>query len=199
MLKQIKDYIDKLSTDKIPQKRLEELALFAEQLKNQLQKGSGVNINFICTHNSRRSQFAQVWAQTMAYHYGVNASCYSGGLEVTACNPRTITALESNGFDISKTGDENPEYAVRFSEITEPVKLFSKLYSDDSNPASFIAVMTCDHADQNCPFIPNALLRIPLTYVDPKRSDDTDSESQVYLETSYEIASQMKYVFSLIQ
>ena len=33
--------------------------------------------------------------------------------------------------------------------------------------------MTCDHADENCPLIPGAKTRIPLTYVDPKVADET--------------------------
>lgn len=199
MLEQIKTYIGSLSDADIPESRRKELSKFAQQISEEAQKSTPVHINFICTHNSRRSQFAQVWAQTMAHYFGVKVICYSGGVEVTACNERTITALKTNGFDIIKDGDLNPEYTVRFAENAEPVKLFSKLYSDESNPSSFIAVMTCDHADQNCPFIPNALFRVPLTYVDPKRSDDTESEDQVYLETSKEIATQMKYLFSLIQ
>ena len=31
--------------------------------------------------------------------------------------------------------------------------------------------MVCDHADQNCPFIPGATARIPLRYKDPKEFD----------------------------
>lgn len=199
MLEQIRSYIEALSFDEIPKNRIAELSSLADKLKAELSEKKDISLNFICTHNSRRSQFTQVWAKTISAFYGLNISCFSGGVEVTECNPRTISALLANGFVIRKTGDKNPVYDLTYDESAGPIRLFSKLHSDDSNPKNFVAIMTCDHADQNCPFIPNALFRVPLTYIDPKRSDDTVDESKTYLETSYEIASQMKYLFSLLQ
>lgn len=59
--------------------------------------------------------------------------------------------------------------------------------------------MTCSQADGGCPFIAGAEKRIPITFEDPKISDNTAQESQVYAERSLQIASEMFYVFSKIK
>ena len=59
--------------------------------------------------------------------------------------------------------------------------------------------MTCSQADGGCPFIAGAKKRIPITFEDPKISDNTPQQSQVYAERSLQIASEMFYVFSKIK
>jgi len=54
--------------------------------------------------------------------------------------------------------------------------------------------MTCSSADKGCPFVAGSEKRIPVTYIDPKISDNTDIEAQTYLERSNQIASEMYYV-----
>lgn len=68
------------------------------------------------------------------------------------------------------------------------------------NPVSnFCAVMTCSQADEGCPFILGAEKRIPIRYEDPKASDDTKQQTEVYTQRSIEIAMEMMYVFSKIK
>jgi arsenate reductase len=68
------------------------------------------------------------------------------------------------------------------------------------NPVSnFAAVMTCSHADENCPFILGTEMRIPVMYEDPKLFDHTVLEKEKYRERSLQIAAEMKYVFSKIK
>ena len=165
-----------------------------------LDTGKKVNLNFICTHNSRRSQFSQVWAQVAAFYYGLEIACFSGGVEVTAFNPRAILALKNQGFKIDFEQDENPVYQLYFSKSENPITAFSKLYSDPANPnENFAAVMTCDHADQNCPFIPGAEARISLQFEDPKKYDDTPLESEMYSARSLQIASELFYAFRKVK
>lgn len=154
----------------------------AEYIVSENKSGGKAQINFICTHNSRRSQFAQTWCTiTQAYLELDVADAYSGGTEVTACNERTVAALKRAGLSIQKDGDDNPVYTVSDEDLKSKLKLWSKVYDDDANPKdNFAAVITCDHADQNCPLIPGAAARIPLTYTDPKYADDTDNESSAY-------------------
>ena len=59
--------------------------------------------------------------------------------------------------------------------------------------------MTCSHADENCPFIAGALQRIPVRYEDPKAFDNTPIQLEKYEERSFQIATEMKYVFSKIR
>jgi arsenate reductase len=78
--------------------------------------------------------------------------------------------------------------------------MFSKLFDDAINQFDhFAAVMTCDHADENCPFIPGTEQRISVQYADPKAFDGTSEEAARYDERSFQIASEMFYVFSKIQ
>ena len=74
---------------------------------------------FVCTHNSRRSQFAHVWAEVFAHHYGLDwVRCYSGGTEVTACDERTVAALRRAGFQVSASGAApNPIYQCKYSDV----------------------------------------------------------------------------------
>jgi arsenate reductase len=163
--------------------------------------GEEVNLNFICTHNSRRSQLCQIWAKTIAAYYGIPANCYSGGVEVTAFNSRAVDSLRRSGFEISSSDDrDNPHYYVAYAEASEPLLAFSKRFDDPVNQAThFAAVMTCDHADENCPFIPGAEQRISLRYEDPKVHDGTALEAVKYDERSQQIASELVYIFGQIK
>jgi arsenate reductase len=161
-----------------------------------------ININFICTHNSRRSHLSQVWAQTAASHFGIeNVICYSGGTEETALFPKAAETLSGQGFNIFKINDgSNPVYAIKYSDNSQPIIGFSKKYDNPFNPVSaFAAVMTCSQADGGCPFIAGAEKRIPITFEDPKISDGTAEQSKVYAERSLQIAAEMFYVFSKIK
>lgn len=172
---------------------LMQLVLHMQTLRK---KDKEIRLNFICTHNSRRSQLSQVLAKAIADQYNIPVATYSGGVEVTACNERVIQCLNTLGFTIKKEGDNNnPKYTVGYQNRTYSV-LYSKIYDDKYNPKeNFVAVMTCDHADENCPFIPGSDLRIPIRYTDPKVFDDTPNEENAYLEKAQEIALEMKFIF----
>lgn len=177
---------------------LQPLIDFIQQKINNKQT---VKLNFICTHNSRRSHLAQVWAQTAAAYFGFPAvHCYSGGTEATALFPQVAETLRHQGFCIVTIADSpNPVYAIKYSDATLPVIGFSKKYDSPFNPAAaFAAVMTCSQADEKCPFIAGAEKRIPLTFEDPKVSDHTPEQTHVYAARSLQIASEMFYIFSTI-
>jgi arsenate reductase len=178
---------------------LKELSDFVSQ---QNKAYRSINLNFICTHNSRRSHIAQVWAQAAAWYYGIdNVQCYSGGTEATAFNPRAVKAMKEAGFDIQVFKDgKNPVYRVKFSEEAPVLIVFSKKYDDDFNPKKdFAAIMTCSHADENCPLVPGTTRRIALTYNDPKDYDDTPQEMAKYSERVQEIGREVLYAFSKIK
>ena len=186
-----------------PDRHVGHIDSIAEWIAQQHQKDEKANVSFICTHNSRRSQFAQVWFKVVQIYAGMDiAYSFSGGTEVTACNERTIASLKRTGLKIKSQNSEadNPVYEVSFNNSPEPVlKLWSKVYNDDQNPSTdFAAVMTCDHADQNCPFIPGASIRVPLTYTDPKYADNTNEEAQAYDKTCKIIATDMIRLFNKI-
>ncbi len=186
----------------IPEERRKELAEIAQFVQAKVAAGAEAQVTFICTHNSRRSHLSQVWAQTAAAYYGIaRFQAFSGGVEVTACNDRTVAALKRAGFAIASTpAEKNPVHLVKYSEQAEPIRSYSKLYDAPENPQEgFLAVMTCDHADANCPFVRGAAVRVPVHYLDPKVSDDTAAEAATYDERSRQIAREMFYMMSLVK
>jgi protein-tyrosine-phosphatase len=161
--------------------------------------GDVARLVFICTHNSRRSHFGQLWAAAAAAWHGVGGvETYSGGTEATALEPRAIAALLRAGMTVERTTDPpNPRFAVRFGPAGPALDVFSKTFDGPPNPREgFAAVMTCAEADEACPFVPGAAVRIPLRYEDPKKADGTPEEAAVYDARCAQIASEMLYVFA---
>jgi arsenate reductase len=171
-------------------------------IRQKSRAGEKIKLNFICTHNSRRSHISQLWAQTAAYYYGIaNVLTYSGGTEATAFNPRAVKAMKDVGFDISlKKDGGNPIYEALYAQGTPGLTLFSKKYDDPFNPNNdFAAIMTCSHADENCPLVMGASKRIALTYNDPKDFDGTSQEEEKYNERVHEIGREILYAFSQVK
>lgn len=200
---QLHQYVEARASEEalIPAARRTLLGELAEAVRSSLAEGE-VQLTFICTHNSRRSQMGQVWARIAAAHHGIEGvSTFSSGTEATAFNPRAVAALERTGLRVEADGSaDNPRYSVTWSAGIEPLVCWSKTWQDDANPGQdFIAVMTCSDADEACPFVPGAAHRIALTYEDPKEFDGTDREARAYDERSEQIARELLYAFRLVR
>ncbi len=185
----------------IPQERNELLKTLALHIQQQLAKESTISLTFICTHNSRRSHFAQIWAQVAAAYYGLqNIVCYSGGTEVTAFNLNAVKALQTAGLIITgASAESNTHYSVQYSAVHPAIEAFSKKYADAPNPSSdYTAVLTCSEADEACPVVFGANARFKITFEDPKKSDGTPEQDAVYLNRCKQIATEMLYVFQLV-
>ena len=181
----------------IDRNRIDKLEDLVNYLSATLVARANAQLIFVCTHNSRRSQFSQTWGQFAADHFGLDIQCFSGGTEVTACNPRTIASLRRSGLTIKQEDMDNynPRYLISSSGTNKCLELYSKLVDDPHNPKKdFAAVMTCDHADKNCPTILGAERRIPIRYEDPKAFDDSPQEEDMYDQRSLQIAKEMYYV-----
>ncbi|MEG3657117.1 protein-tyrosine-phosphatase [Arenibacter palladensis] len=199
---QIDQAISKLSTDNISEERKEILQPLADFIQSKTDTQEPIRINFICTHNSRRSHLSQVWAQTMAFYFNVkNVQCYSGGTESTALFPMVAETLKNIGFQIETISEgKNPIYSIKYADNEPAVIGFSKKLDDDFNPKSeFAAVMTCSQADGGCPFIVGAEKRIPITFEDPKAFDNTPQQAEKYQERSFQIATELMYIFAQIK
>jgi arsenate reductase len=193
--------IESISKTTISEERKEVLKPLVDYIQNKVNANEEIRLNFICTHNSRRSHLSQIWAQTMAFHFNIkNVFCYSGGTEATAMFPKVAETLTNQGFQIQQLSNtSNPVYAVKFDTNEAAILCFSKTFDDAFNPNSeFAAIMTCSSADAGCPFIAGAEKRFPIRYDDPKAFDGTELMDAKYAERSLEIASEMYYVFSKI-
>jgi arsenate reductase len=159
-------------------------------------------LNFICTHNSRRSQLAQVWAYFASDYFNIpKIQPYSGGTAVTSFYKNTVKTLQSAGFtfNLAEFNHQNPKYEIRFNSEIKPLLGFSKLYDNALNSEQYIAITTCSSADENCPFIPNALFRFHLPFNDPKEFDDTEYAEEAYLKASRQIAAEIYILFQEIK
>ena len=203
MYKTVSVVIDTLlESQEISATRKEVLAPLLAYIQAKVDSKSPIRINFICTHNSRRSHLAQIWMQVAATYYGIpDVICYSGGTEQTAMYPMVATVLKEQGLDVFKIAEgENPIYAIKYGDNEVPIIGFSKKYDAVFNPSSdFAAVMTCSQADGGCPFIAGAERRIPITFEDPKVFDGTENQQAEYFNRSLEIASEMFYIVSQIK
>lgn len=188
----IEETIKQLYLASVSEERKETLQPLIDFIQLKVSNNQDIRLNFICTHNSRRSHLTQIWAQTMAQYFNIkNTFCYSGGTEATAMFPKVAETLSNTGFTVQTIAAEtNPIYSIKNSENNHPIIGFSKKYDDEFNPSSvFAAIMTCSQADGGCPFIAGAEKRIPIMYQVPKVSDNTPQQTETYKERSHELTA----------
>ena len=169
----------------------------AEFIRSRISMGKSNLLTFICTHNSRRSHFAQVWAKIAADWYGLDSvQAFSGGTEVTEIDIRTVNALRRAGLSIVRSAEgDNPVYLIQYSDERAPLSAFSKIYDRDGNPVDdFAAMMCCSNAERECPTGNGVPLQVALNYRDPKMADGTEFESTEYDERCQQIATEMFFI-----
>jgi arsenate reductase len=110
-----------------------------------------MNILFLCTGNSCRSQMAEGWARHFA---GDRHTVQSAGIEAHGRNPRAITVMQEAGIDIS--GQES-------TRVTGAMLA-----------AADIVVTVCGHADEHCPAVPAGVTKIHWPLSDPARAAGSD-------------------------
>lgn len=204
MISSIQDYCKSLilDFDQIPISRKEILHKISDYISQKRKENKPVQLVYICTHNSRRSHFGQIWAHVAVSYFGIkNVSTYSGGTEATAFHVHAIEALERIGFIVKAMNEnENTLYHVFFDLQKPPMVCFSKEYNDTFNPQKdFVAIMTCGEAEENCPFIPGTEMKVATTYEDPKKFDDSPLQDLKYDERCRQIALEIFYMFSLVK
>ena len=191
--------IDKIFKMEVPNERVYLLNEIINYVYKKLSENKIPKLNFICTHNSRRSQFCQFWATFFSYYYNIKCEVFSGGTLETEVNKAVINNIKNYGFNISFEESNNPIYSIKFKNQNLG-NYFSKLYHDFKNPKSeFAAIMTCSDAENNCPLVKGAEAKFSLQYEDPKKYDNTKIEKTGYNKTSEKIASEMNYIFYKIK
>src|SRR5690606_8686823 len=79
-----------------------------DYIQQKVNNKTVINLNFICTHNSRRSHLTQIWAQVAASYFDIrNVHCYSGGTEETAMFPMVVKTLLKQGFNVFQLSENN--------------------------------------------------------------------------------------------
>ena len=147
------------------------------------------NIVFICTYNSRRSQFCEIWGNVFSKIYNKKLNVYSAGLKKTSVYKEVIFSLSRTGLKISGDGK------VKYEE--NEINLTSKTL-DDIKEQKFIGVMTCSNAEKSCPIDQRSIKNINMFYRDPKDFDKTNKKIKAYDDTCLKIAQELNYVFKKI-
>ena len=112
-----------------------------------------VNVLFLCTGNSCRSQIAEGWAR----HIGGDAvSVESAGIEAHGTNPRAIAVMREAGIDIA--GQE------------------STIVDDHMLQRADIVVTVCGHADEQCPVLPPGVTKLHWPLTDPAKATGSDEQ-----------------------
>ena len=194
MLKDIK-IVDMILEMKVSNKRSILLNKIVNYINKKRYENKISKLNFICTHNSRRSQFCQFWATFFSNYYNIRCEAYSGGTVETEVYKSVVNNIRDYGFNISFKECNNPIYSIKFKNLNLG-NYFSKFYHDFENPKNeFAAIMTCSDAEKNCPFVEGSEVKFSLPYEDPKKYDTSKTEKNNYKNTSEKIASEMNYLF----
>ncbi|MEH0157406.1 protein-tyrosine-phosphatase [Limibacter armeniacum] len=193
----VKRYLRSVEKDtlQIPEDRKQVL----QETASHIISNSTVKLHFVCSHNSRRSQMAQLITEAIGQYYNINIEAYSGGTHATALNPRAAATLQRVGFDLKMApGADIPQYSIQLGE--ETFLMYSKKYDDMQNPKKdFIAIMVCSEADRACPIIPGATLRVALPYTDPRKFDGTEEEEKAYDIVCKQIARDLIYLMAKVK
>jgi protein-tyrosine-phosphatase len=200
----IAEYLEGLTGEfnQIEKGRQSALGRIAEYVSRKRATEKEARLVFICTHNSRRSHMAQIWAQTAAYSMAIHGvQTFSGGTEATSFNPRAVSAMRQAGFKIKRKDDSpNAVYSVSFARGVPSMEAYSKRFSDPINPQEeFCAVMVCAQADEACPVVFGSDLRVSIPYDDPKAFDNTPQESTKYNQRCHQIGRDITYLFSRVK
>lgn len=172
----------------IKESRLKILDHIARQLVNVIQQDDEANVVFVCTHNSRRSQIAQVCLQLFLQELNIkNIGVFSCGTEKTHIPPQIFALFKRQGLEVRESKNDS-------IEVFNQIVLFSKTYEDDSLPKRSIAIMVCDSASETCPFVPSFNQRISLEFRDPKQADGSPEEEKSYNKAWIKIATEMAYL-----
>lgn len=112
-----------------------------------------VNILFLCTGNSCRSQIAEGWARHIG---GDSVVVQSAGIEAHGKNPRAIEVMQEIGIDISEQA--------------------STIVNDDMLQDADVVVTVCGHADEQCPVLPPGITKVHWPLTDPAKATGTEEE-----------------------
>ena len=112
-----------------------------------------MNILYVCTGNSCRSQIAEGWTRQLG---GDRVCVRSAGIEAHGLNPNAVAAMQAVGIDISRQT--------------------SSILDDADIAWAEVVVTVCGHADEHCPVLPTGTQRIHWPFEDPARVVGSDQE-----------------------
>lgn len=127
-----------------------------------------LNILFLCTGNSCRSQMAEGWARALK---GDVLEAYSAGIETHGLNPNAVKVMAEAGVDISGHVSKNVDTLLGV-------------------PFDYV-VTVCGHANENCPLFPGTAKVVHVGFDDPpalaRQVEDDEAKLDCYRRVRDEI------------
>lgn len=127
-----------------------------ENLKSHIESSSlgydDWNLVFYCSENSFRSQASQIFSETLCFKNKLRrVKSFSAGQTTGQIHPKLIDYLKKVGYKVSKVeGDRKEVYEIRYSDVAEPIKIFSKTSADISLPKNgLMSIIVCDMKKEN--------------------------------------------------
>jgi hypothetical protein len=178
--------------------KLEEVGQYAI---DELARDGNAKLLLVSTENSRRSHMGQLWFYVAASYYDVhNIETFSGGIEPSEFDFRTVSTLERAGIGVRKNHVGIPKYTLFFSKKGPSVIMYSKKYDDIINPESdFLAVVLSEEADRQLNPFPGADKKVAILTADMEKFDGQTNENVIYDEGCRKIAREMFYLVSFIK
>lgn len=135
-----------------------------------------VNILYLCTGNSCRSQMAEGWTRHLG---GDRFPVRSAGIEAHGKNPRAIAVMQEKGIDVS--GQES-------TVVTEEMLQWAD-----------VVVTVCGHADEQCPVLPSQVKKIHWPLDDPAKATGREDEIMTAFRTTRkEVQGRVKSLLTLL-
>ncbi|NDV26527.1 arsenate reductase ArsC [Desulfovibrio sp. JC010] len=103
-----------------------------------------INLLFLCTGNSCRSQMAEGWTRHLKDD---RVNVYSAGIETHGLNPSAVKVMAEAGVDIS---GHKSQHIDELRDV--PID---------------IVVTVCNHAHETCPFFPGGSKVVHVGFDDP--------------------------------
>ena len=136
-----------------------------------------MNILFLCTGNSCRSQIAEGWAKQFA---PAGWSIESAGIEAHGKNPRAIAVMQEAGVDISSQDS---------TRVTDAMLARADL-----------VVTVCGHADEHCPALPTTAKKLHWPLNDPAKAEGNEEDvMQVFRASRDDIKDRIKDLLAELQ
>ena len=105
-----------------------------------------LNVLFLCTGNSCRSQMAEGWTRQLK---GDKINAFSAGIETHGLNPNAVRVMAEAGVDIT---EQKSQHINEFKDVKIDV-----------------VVTVCGHAHETCPFFPANCRVIHVGFNDPPK------------------------------
>ena len=128
-----------------------------------------MEILFLCTGNSCRSQMAEGWAR---YLKGDEIDFYSAGVETHGLNPYAVKVMADAGVDITS---QKSQHIDEFKDV-----------------ALNVVVTVCDNASESCPVFPGETKVVHVPFDDPPRLAEVIENEDEKLKCYATVRDQIK-------